>query len=361
METGNRDMLNGLFPPLQPDDPGDTMPLSEKKSRTTWRLPDEHLSDLPSETQNVVTPDGSFTGKEDPAREKKADGPPRQNSAAGKGTGAGKSILPANPAGTVGKDAGEKDGLYLYALAELPGDIPVGMHGIEGENVFIIPFRNISAIVHACPLTPYTSDDEDIITRWVIMHQDVLDRLLNVGIPLIPFSFDTIIRPDGEKESSEVLVLWLSDEYDKFTGTFDKIRGKKEYGIQVFCTTAKIRDALMESNKKIKAFYEEITTSGPGKEYLLRQKIEKELKTATDAEIAGLVAGITDKIRMYCDEIKPGTPKKGQDTVQVMIMNCSCLVSDENYPKLGGVLEEIEKEWGLPIRFTGPWAVYSFV
>ena len=36
-------------------------------------------------------------------------------------------------------------------------------------------------------------------------------------------------------------------------------------------------------------------------------------------------------------------------------------VYDENYKKLGEELEEIERTGELSVRFTGPWAVFSFV
>jgi hypothetical protein len=60
-------------------------------------------------------------------------------------------------------------------------------------------------------------------------------------------------------------------------------------------------------------------------------------------------------------KIKIEKIKKSAEKEKKMLMNCSCLVSDENYTKLGDVLETIEKEYGLSVRFTGPWPVYSFV
>jgi len=43
----------------------------------------------------------------------------------------------------------------------------------------------------------------------------------------------------------------------------------------------------------------------------------------------------------------------------VMMMNLSVLASDEK--ALGQVLDEIEREEGISIRFTGPWQPYSFI
>ncbi|MCX6683916.1 MAG: GvpL/GvpF family gas vesicle protein [Methanoregula sp.] len=255
----------------------------------------------------------------------------------------------------------EKDGLYLYALVEYCGEISTGITGVDGQQVFSLPYRDLSAIVHACPLTPYASDDQTVVTGWVLTHEQVLERLIGAGMNTIPFTFDTIIKPEKERDARTVLTGWLSKEYEHFFQKFEKIRGRKEYGIQVFTNRQKIRDMISSTNDMIKQLEEEAKTSGPGKKYMIQQKLEKEVKVAMDAEIAGIISETKRKIQGYCDELFLGKLKKGQVPARDMILNCSCLVSDENYPKLGAVLEEIEREGDLSVRFTGPWAVYSFV
>ncbi|MEN6610082.1 MAG: GvpL/GvpF family gas vesicle protein [Methanoregulaceae archaeon] len=262
-----------------------------------------------------------------------------------------------NPAG----DELPKDGLYLYAVARLTVDIPPGMTGINGEPVIVIPFGDMAAILHACPPKPYADNDERVTTEWVLAHQRTLERLLDAGIPVIPFSFDTIIKPRGDQKSAEVLTGWLAEEHEKFETIFDRIRNKKEYGIQVFCDIAKIRDAVRQSDEKVRTLFHEIQVSGPGKEYLLRQKLEKQLKIAADEKTGGIVTGVMEKIRCFCDDVQFAKLKKGSDPDLTMILNCSCLVSDKNYQELGEALEELRDRMDLTVRFTGPWPAYSFV
>ena len=255
----------------------------------------------------------------------------------------------------------KKDGLYLYALVEHSGEIPTGITGVEGEPVFSLQYRNLSALVHVCPLTPYASEDQTVVTGWVLRHEQVLDRLIGVGLNTIPFTFDTIIKPEKERDATAVLTGWLSNEYEIFLQKFEKIRGKKEYGVQIFVNRQNIKDTITATNDFIKRLEAQAMTSGPGKKYMIQQQLEKEVKIAMDAEIAGIISEIIRKIQRYCDELRMGKLKKGQVPERDMILNCSCLVSDENYEKLGAVLEEIEREGDLSVRFTGPWAVYSFV
>lgn len=255
----------------------------------------------------------------------------------------------------------KKNGLYLYALVEHSGEIPAGITGVDGQQVFSLPYRDMSAIVHTCPLTPYTSDDQTMVIGWVVNHEQVLERLIGAGLNTIPFTFDTIIKPEKEQDARNELIGWLSKEYEIFLQKFEKIRGKKEYGLQIFTNRQKIQDTISATNDFIKRLESEAKTSGPGKKYMIQQKLEKEVKIAMDREIADIISETKRKIQGYCDEISMGKLKKGHVPERDMILNCSCLVSDENYPKLGAVLEEIERGGNLSVRFTGPWAVYSFV
>ncbi|MFA4876969.1 MAG: GvpL/GvpF family gas vesicle protein [Methanoregula sp.] len=261
------------------------------------------------------------------------------------------------------KDRGtaKNGGLYLYALVESKINNPTGITGIDGQPVFAIPYRDVSAMVHACPVAPYKSDNQEVVTRWVMSHEHVLEEIISRGMNTIPFTFDTIIKPEKEREAGEVLTRWLSREYEVFLQKFEKVRKKKEYGIQVFADRNAIRDAIAATSGTIQGLEDEAKKSGPGKMYLIRQKMEKELKSATDAKIGIIISEITEKIRSYCDEITMNKLRKGTGLEQDMILNCSCLVTDENYPRLGAVLEEIDQAGNLSVRFTGPWAVYSFV
>lgn len=44
-----------------------------------------------------------------------------------------------------------------------------------------------------------------------------------------------------------------------------------------------------------------------------------------------------------------------------MLMNLSCLVKKHRVSELGNELEQIQNVDGISVRFSGPWAPYSFV
>jgi hypothetical protein len=45
----------------------------------------------------------------------------------------------------------------------------------------------------------------------------------------------------------------------------------------------------------------------------------------------------------------------------MMIAAFLCLVSDGNVDALGNLLDGIDKREGFSVRFSGPWAPFSFV
>lgn len=261
-----------------------------------------------------------------------------------------------------GRTGTGSDGLYVYGIAEnAEAAIPLRAVGIDGQTVYAIRCQDLAAIVHTCPLTPYQSDDESVMQGWVLAHQKVLEVAAERCGTVIPFGFDTIIMPDGNRSAEEVLLSWITGEYDSMQKKLSKIRGKKEYGVQVFGSVPAIIQRVTGANETIRALQEEIKIASPGKAYMVRQKIEQELKSGIESDVDTVARACHRKIAAACDDIKVEKIKKTNEKDTRMLLNYSCLVSDEKYSRLGEVLESLETEEGVTVRFTGPWPAYSFV
>jgi len=253
------------------------------------------------------------------------------------------------------------EGLYIYGIAENAAAAEsLQATGIDGQDVDSIRYRDLMAIVHDCPARPYESTDKEVVKDWVLAHEKIIERVSGHCGSVMPFCFDTIIKPDGNKTAQEMLLHWMSEEYERLEIRINKISGKKEYGVQIFYSLSLMGDRVAGMNPTIKNLQEEMNHRGPGMEYMVRQKIEQELKTGMESEAASLVHDCYKKSKDACDNVKIEKIKKSEEKDQKMLINCSCLVSDENYTKLGEVLEDIGKGEGIFVRFTGPWPVYSF-
>jgi len=255
-------------------------------------------------------------------------------------------------------DAGDDQGLYLYGLADTSVSARLGNIGIDGREVYTIPHEGISAIVHSSPLEPYKSDDNETVKIWVKAHQLVMDTAAERFGNIMPFSFDTIIAPKDNETSKDVLQRWLSDEHDEIMRKMDKIKGKKEYGIQIFYIPSVFGEKIEQKSEEVRRIKEDMASKPPGLAYMYKQKLENVVKGELSTLMDSYFKDFYEKIRKVVEDIKVEKVKK-VDNNMVMMMNLSVLAGDQK--ALGIALDEIESEEGLSIQFTGPWQPYSFI
>ena len=311
----------------------------------------------------TAMPEKSGTGsRKDPAEETPAPFT-RPGSPDPAGDGPLVSTIPSTDPGkpAASGESADPSGLYVYGIGANAAAGSLAARGIDGQPVYAVPFRDIAAIVHASPLTPYHSEDASVMRQWVLEHQNVLETAGERYGTIVPFGFDTIIMPDGGRSAQEVLIAWMDGEYDRVQKKIAKIRGKKEYGVQVFGSVPAMVARVTGTSETIRALQEEIKNTGPGRAYMVRQKLEQELKKGIESDVDATARTCHRKIAAACDDLKVEKIKKTNEKDTRMLLNYSCLVDDEKYPELGEVLESIEAEDGLSVRFTGPWPVYSFV
>ena len=255
-------------------------------------------------------------------------------------------------------DAGNDQGLYLYGLIDTSVSARLGKIGIDECEVYTIPYDGISAIVHNSPLEPYKSDNDETVKIWVKTHQRVMDLAAEKFGNIMPFSFDTIISPKDNATAKDALMRWLSDEHEEILRKMDKIKGKKEYGIQIFYIPSAFGEKIGKESEEVKKMKEQMASKPPGLAYMYKQKLENIVKGELDTLMDSYFKNFYEKIKSTSDEIKVEKVKKAENGM-VMMMNLSVLARDEK--ALGSVLDEIESEEGITIHFTGPWQPYSFI
>jgi len=264
---------------------------------------------------------------------------------------------------TITTEAGEdqRSGLYLYGIADASVQAELGEIGIEKTEVYTIPYKELAAIVHDSLLEPYKSDDGEVVKGWVETHQHVLDIAEEKFGTVIPFGFDRIIKPEANASAKDVLSKWMAKEFDRLKEKMEKIRGKKEYGVQIFYRPSVMSERIAEECEEIRKIKEEMESQSPGIAYLYKQKLESALKKEMELRMLARFKDFYERIKKHVAEIKVEKTKRTNEKDKQMMMNLSCLVANERYKELGAALEEINKEEDFTVRFTGPWPAYSFV
>jgi hypothetical protein len=268
----------------------------------------------------------------------------------------GPEIAVANEVKAESKD----EGRYLYCVADSGEKADLGKIGLDDKEVYTLPSGDLCAVVHNCPSEPYKSEDNEMVKKWVMTHEKVVEAAWERFGTVLPFGFDTIIKGEEDKSSEENIKNWLKKDYVNLKEKMDKIRGKAEYGVQIFWDPEFVGNEIAETNEEIRKLNQDIKSKPKGMAYMFKHKLENLLKKEMERKADSCFKDFYARIKKCVDEIRVEKTKKTDEKGQ-MLMNLSCLVDKEKSKKLGEELEKINEEEGFSVRFTGPWPPYSFV
>lgn len=261
---------------------------------------------------------------------------------------------------TRAKATAREEGKYLYCIVDTGERVSLGRVGIDGNEVYTIPYCDICAVVHNCPAQPYQSDNQKVVETWVMTHHKVVDAAWERWSTVLPLSFDTIIKGQPGRSAEWNVQDWLEQEYEELKSKMERVRDKAEYGVQVFWDPKLVAQSLTETSPEIVMLEQEIRTKPKGLAYMYRQRLENLLKREMETRADQCFKDFYGRIRKYADDIRVEKTKETEHGLQ-MIMNLSCLVHKDKYTQLGEELDKIDRMEGFCVRFTGPWPPYSFV
>lgn len=242
------------------------------------------------------------------------------------------------------------EGIYLYCIAEGNINEDFGNIGIENSRVYTIFFKDVSAVVHSCKAEPYSSKDDETVKRWILAHQNVVDKAMKKYGTVIPLGFDTIIKGD-----EKALKKWIEKDYKNIKSKLEKVKGKKEYGVQIFIDEKTFAKGL-EKNEEIRNLEEKTAKMPKGMAYMLQKKMENMIKNTMENENKKMFDEFYEKIKNFSDAVRIEKNKN-----EKMILNASVLLKNGDDRAFGAQLDEINKRRGISVRFVGPFAPYSFV
>lgn len=249
---------------------------------------------------------------------------------------------------------------YVYGVANKGVSENLGAIGLEGANVYTIPYKDMCIIVHNCPKEPYQSDDESMVKEWLFTQQEVLDVVGEKFGVVLPMSFDMIIEGKNGSDPEEAVKVWLEGNYDDFKMKMAKLINRQEFGVQVILDTEELSEKLINTDEVLKAKKKDIDSKPEGIAYLERELLKDLVKEKLEEKADQYFKEFYSIIKNCTVDIVIGKTKTVGGNKQ-MIMNLSCLVDKDSVKELGVELEKIENRDGITVRFSGPWAPFSFV
>jgi hypothetical protein len=246
------------------------------------------------------------------------------------------------------------EGRYVYSVVDAGDAVALGAIGLGDAEVYTIAHRSIAAVVHRCTAQPYSTEDAARAREWIMTHNYVIDIVTRRFGTVLPFSFNAIA-----KGGDDVVAKWLADHYDIFKKELERVRGKSEYTIQVFYDQDKISRALADRPSNVAS-----VNASKGSAYLMQRRNELKLKDAISGRMEKLSAEIFSRVRELAYDVKtedrPGfIPEKYQGMRQALSL--TCLAAEDQVEGIGALLEQYDRTDGLAVRFTGPWAPFSFI
>ncbi len=198
---------------------------------------------------------------------------------------------------------------YLYSVAMTGQEARLGSIGIQENDVYIVPYKDIAAIVHACEAKPYHTEDKKLAEDWVLEHSYVIDQATKMFGTVLPFSFDVIIKGDDD-----AIVDWLCRDYEKLAGELLRMQGTAEYSIQIYCDHACLEKLVLANNQELEDLKSRIEKEPKGKAYLLKRNLDLKLKNQTYSEAGKLAEQFFSEIKPLAEELKTSGKAHGLRT-----------------------------------------------
>lgn len=226
--------------------------------------------------------------------------------------------------------------LYLYCAVNERVKKRFGGIGLQGQEVYSIPYRLVSVFVQPCAIKELREKRQ---TDLAISHQHIMDLMMKEFNAVIPFNVGTVVK-------SENLNKLLRLKYKKIKSELEEKKDKREYGIQIFYSPAYLQEKA------------NVLTSV--KSFILQQEQNRKASMHKEAEYKTF---LLNEIKKVIEEIKinSGFRTSVEDwRDKRILLNLSCLVHKDNAKKLEEKLAEINDREEFTVHFNGPWAPYSF-
>jgi hypothetical protein len=252
------------------------------------------------------------------------------------------------------------DGRYLYCAVDLNDDDPAfEAQGVDDESVRLLAIGDIGVVVHDCE-SLYDTDNMDLVRKWILQHQQVVDEAGEAfGTPL-PFQFDTILTGTDDRVRK-----WVQEEDETLTQHLDALAGHWEYRIELRRDEAELTEELEATDERLQELDAEIEDADSGTAFMLKKQYDQRLTDLQRERRAECSAMLENKLGNLAREVNElgdrTTLEKDNETDEMETQaRFTVLAGVEQEDAIGEMLDEIAAEPAVEVRFTGPWPPYSF-
>jgi len=222
-----------------------------------------------------------------------------------------------------------------------------------------VTYRDLCALVHLCPSDLYPSEDSDLLARWVLAHHRVVEAAWKLWGTVLPVNFNTLLSGEHPERAMENVKDWLAADYSRLRAKLEALERKAEWGVQLWGDAKLIGQQVAEATPELQRLREELRSKPAGLAYMYRQKLELEVKRASEAKTVEEVKNLYERLSSLVDRIHVEKTRREEGGRRVLL-DLSCLAPMQQSWTLPEELNRLPLAPGFSLRFTGPLPPYSF-
>jgi hypothetical protein len=197
------------------------------------------------------------------------------------------------------------------------------------------------------------------LERTARAHQAVLDRVREAASP-VPLRLFTIYADDDRVRAM------LEDERDVLLHALDRVRDRDEWSVKVLADRDALEAAARRRSPTLAAASAEAEGQAPGRAYLARRKLDRVLHDEARALAQSAAAEVDARLRERAvASTLLSAPSRDLDArAGDVVLNGAYLVERDDAAAFAALVERLgaeQRELGLELALSGPWAAYNFV
>jgi hypothetical protein len=225
---------------------------------------------------------------------------------------------------------------------------------------------DLAAIVSRVPLADFAAaplrenlNDLPWLERVARAHEAVLDAALGHST-IVPLRLCTIY------ESEQSVREMLEREHDSLAQALDALAGRQEWGVKLIVDSDSLAEAARSRSAEASALEDELGARTGGGAYMLRRRLERQVRDLVDSLGAELAEQVHTQLRDRTSDAVVLPPQNAELSGHEgrMLLNGAYLVDAERVDGLRELISELEERHralGARIELTGPWPPYNFL
>ena len=255
--------------------------------------------------------------------------------------------------------------LYLITSSNAP-DLTQGMPAAIEDDTSLewITVGRLAALASQVPLDDYNEEslaqhlaDPAWTAVRAMRHEHVMEHFTR-SANVVPLRFGSIYL---ERSNVERM---LEERSDELLGLLERLNGKVEWGVNVYCDRNQLLAGITSVSHKLKDLIDQAQNASPGQAYLINKKVETLKADEARTELVRIVDQVQLDLARFSDDTKRLRILKVEATEFGELKGkFAFLIKRDGFEPFRDEAERIAGEYqaaGVKLELTGPWPAYNF-